>query len=342
MHALITGVTGQDGAYLSALLLGEGYQVTGTSPRRSSDNSNLRRLMEVGALENHKFKYDTMDVTCASSVDAMITSQHFDVIYNLAAQSYVAESFVSPLATTQINYNGVLNLLESIKKFSRETRFYQASTSEMFGLVDCEAQNEDTKFHPRSPYGVAKCAAHYAVQNYREAYGMYACSGILFNHESPHRGIEFVTRKITDGVAKIVSKQRMDISLGTLDSQRDWGHARDYVRAMHMMMTQDRPEDFVIATGVTHSVRDVLEIAFSHVGLDYRDYVEQDARYMRPSDVPILCGDPSKARSKLGWEPTVDFEDMIKEMVDFDLFRHNVDPLKYFLTGGSADAAANR
>ena len=341
MHALITGVTGQDGAYLTALLLGEGYKVTGTSPRRSSDNSNLRRLAEVGALENHNFKYDTVDVTCASSVDAMITSQHFDVVYNLAAQSFVQESFVSPVATTQINYVGVINLLESIKKFSRDTRFYQASTSEMFGLVDCEAQNEETKFHPRSPYGVAKTAAHYAVQNYREAYGMYACSGILFNHESPHRGIEFVTRKITDGVAQIVAKQRMDIVLGNLDAQRDWGHARDYVRAMHLMMTQSRPKDYVIATGITHSVRDVLTTAFSHVNLEYQQYVQNDPRYMRPSDVPILCGDSSKARKELGWEPTVTFEDMIKEMVDFDLFRYNVDPLRYFLSGGE-DAAANR
>jgi GDPmannose 4,6-dehydratase len=334
MRALITGVTGQDGAYLTALLLAEGYDVVGTSPRRSSDGANLQRLYDVGAFDNHKFTYEMLDVTCSSSVESMLSSRQFDAVYNLAAQSFVKESFASPIATTTINYIGALNILESIKRHSRDTRFYQASTSEMFGLVSCESQNEDTPFHPRSPYAVAKAAAHYAVQNYREAYGMYACSGILFNHESPHRGIEFVTRKITDGVAQIVCGKRMDITLGNIDAKRDWGSARDYVNAMYLMMTQSRPKDYVIATGVAHSVREVLEVAFGRVNLDWKNYVHQDSRFLRPSDVPILCGDATRAQEELGWRTTTNFRTMIEEMVDYDLQRYNVDPLKLMLNGG--------
>lgn len=333
MRVLITGCTGQDGAYLAELLLAQGHHVVGTSPRRSGDGCNLSNLQALGVLNNPNFGYDTLDVTCSSSVDNLIESCGYDEVYNFAAQSFVAESFKSPGATAQINYIGVLNLLESIRRHSRDTRLYQASTSEMFGLVNCEAQNETTPFHPRSPYAVAKVAAHYAVQNYREAYGMYACSGILFNHESPFRGLEFVTRKITDGVAQIVAGKRMHLYLGDLEAQRDWGDARDYVRAMTLMLRQDRPDDFVIATGITHSVRDVLRVAFEHVNLDYHEYVERDERYMRPSDVPVLRGDATKARDVLGWEPSNTFEKLITEMTAYDLQRHGVDPIKLFLEG---------
>lgn len=331
MRILITGCTGQDGAYLSELLLSEGHQVVGTSPRRSSDDANLDRLHLVGALDKPTFDYDTLDVTCSASVDRRISSGGFDEVYNLAAQSFVLESFKSPIATAQINYIGVLNLLDSIRRHSPTTRFYQASTSEMFGLVNCEAQNEATPFHPRSPYGVSKVAAHYAVQNYREAYGMYACSGILFNHESPLRGLEFITRKITDGVARIVANKAPHLYLGNLEAQRDWGDARDYVRGMTLMLRQDKPKDFVLATGITHSVRDVLRVAFSHVNLDYREYVKQDARYMRPSEVPILCGDASYAKTELAWQPEYEFNELITEMVVYDLQRHGIDPVKLFL-----------
>jgi GDPmannose 4,6-dehydratase len=327
MHALITGCTGQDGAYLSQLLLSKGFKVTGTSPRRSDDGRSLWRLDELGVLQHENFKHEALDITCSAAVNTAIVNNCYDQVYNLAAQSFVKESFVSPTATTQINYVGVLNLLEAIRKWSPYTCFYQASTSEMFGTADDYIQSEVTPFHPRSPYAIAKAAAHYATQMYREAYDIYACSGILFNHESPYRGIEFVTRKITDGAAQVFAGKQEHITLGNIDTQRDWGHARDYVRAMNMMLENDEPEDFVIATGQAHSIKDVLNIAFNHVGLDYRDHLKQDIKFMRPSDVPKLCGNAGKARAKLDWEPQILFQTMIEEMVDYDLQRHDIDPI---------------
>jgi len=328
MHALITGVTGQDGAYLTQLLLSRGYKVVGTSPRRSDDKRSLWRLDAIGALDNPNFSFETLDVTCSSSVNTAIREGQFEQVYNLAAQSFVAESFKSPIATSTINYMGVLHLLEAIRVNSPHTRFYQASTSEMFGLVNCEHQSEETPFHPRSPYAVAKAAAHYCVQNYREAYGLYACCGILFNHESPLRGIEFVTRKITDGIARIVTGKADSITLGNIDASRDWGHAQDYVRAMNLMLERDVADDFVIATGVPHTVRYLLRIAFAYMGLDYEQYVKQDERYMRPSEVPLLCGDAKKARDALQWAPVHTFEDMIIEMLIYDLQRHGYDQVE--------------
>jgi len=333
MRALITGVTGQDGAYLAQLLLSNDYDVVGVSPRRSDDGKNMWRLDSLGVTEHPRYTHETCDITCSASVTSLFTRYDFDYAYNLAAQSFVAESFRSPFATSQINYFGVLNILEAIRQISRETRFYQASTSEMFGLVYVDGQNEETPFHPRSPYGVAKAAAHYLVQNYREAYGLFACCGILFNHESPLRGLEFVTRKITDGVARIVSGKSQVLRLGNMDALRDWGYAPDYVRGMYMMLQHGEPDDYVLATGVTHSVRDVVDIAFGVVGLDPDEFIEQDLEYMRPSDVPLLCGDASKAKRVLGWTPTVDFESMIREMVHFDLQRHGYDILTELARG---------
>lgn len=336
MRVLITGVTGQDGAYLSHLLLSRGYKVTGTSPRRSDDGKSLWRLRDMGVLDNPNFTHDVLDVTCSTSVNnILLGSKHpFDQVYNLAAQSFVAESFNSPIATTTIGYLGVLNLLECIRNATPTTRFYQASTSEMFGLVTDNIQNELSRFHPRSPYATAKAAAHYAVQQYREAYGIFACSGILFNHESPFRGIEFVTRKITDGLAQIVAGKAEHITLGNLDTRRDWGHASDYVRAMNLMLEAEEPEDYVVATGVSHSIDDVLRVAFSHLGMDHTPYIKQDERYMRPSEVPALLGDATRAREKLAWAPVITFENMICEMVDFDLFRHGVDPIELLAERG--------
>jgi len=343
MRALITGCTGQDAAYLSAHLLSRGYKVVGTSPRRSDDGKNMWRLQEVGALDHPNFEYQPLDVTCAASVTRAVAENQFDQIYNLAAQSFVKESFDSPIATAHINYIGVLNLLEAIRQHSPDSHFYQASTSEMFGLVNAERQDESTPFHPRSPYGVAKAAAHYAVQNYREAHDLYCCSGILFNHESPLRGIEFVTRKITDGVAAIVAGDREFITLGNTEALRDWGHAADYVRAMNLMLEQDEPDDFVIATGETHSVQQFIDLAFAVAGLDAVDYIKQDERYMRPAEVPMLRGDATKARDKLGWAPYITFNDLVYDMMINDLHRHGIDYVALISeSGGLQHAATNR
>lgn len=344
MRALITGCTGQDGAYLSALLLEHGYNVTGSSPRRSADDKNLWRLRTKNAgtyrsvLDHPNFEFVSLDVTCSASVNNVIGSYDYDEIYNLAAQSFVAESFKSPAATAAINYIGVLNLLEAVRTLSPLSRFYQASTSEMFGRVNVGAQNEFTPFHPRSPYATAKAAAHHAVVNYREAYGLLASCGILFNHESPLRGIEFVTRKITDGAAQIVAGKRDSLLLGNMDSRRDWGHAEDYTYAMYLMMQQELPDDYVIATGKAHSVRDAVNFVFERVGLDPHERVSQDPRFSRPSDVPFLCGNADKAREKLGWKPTHTFEDMMYEMLSIDLQRHCVDPIQLIATGGMSVA----
>jgi len=330
MKALITGITGQDGGYLASLLLSKGYSVDGASPRRSSDN--LWRLKELGLVENENtidnFELIPLDVTCSASVNNVVAKGDYDEIYNLAAQSFVVESFSSPTATFNINAHGVIHLLEAIRVHSPRSKFYQASTSEMFGLVNVDGQNESTPFHPRSPYGVAKAAAHYAVQNYREAYGLHASCGILFNHESPLRGIEFVTRKVTNGVARIVAEKQEHLYLGNMSASRDWGHAIDYVNGMYLMLQQDEPDDYVLATGETHTVEEMVNIAFNAVDLDWKNYIKQDERYMRPSDVPLLCGDASKARSKLNWNHSFSFVELITQMIHYDLWRNEVDPLK--------------
>ena len=320
MKALITGVTGQDAAYLAELLLSKGYEVHG-GYRRSASGS-FWRLEELGL----PIELIPLDVTCAASV-TNIVMEGYDEIYNLAAQSFVEESFRSPTSTFHINALGPIHFLEAIRLHSPDTRFYQASTSEMFGLVNVEAQNETTVFHPRSPYGVAKAAAHYAVGNYREAYGLHASCGILFNHESPLRGIEFVTRKVTDGIAQIIAGKTDKLFLGNMDAYRDWGHARDYVEGMWLMLQQEVPDDYVLATGKKHSVREMVRYAFNRHGIDYTDHVHIDERFMRPSDVPLLLGDATKAKS-IGWEAKYDFYELIDEMLDSDLERHGVSKLR--------------
>jgi len=320
-RALITGITGQDGAYLSKLLLSEGYQVHGLVRRKA--DANFWRLDEMQIKD--KIIFHTGDVTDLASICHVVSTVDPSEVYNLAAQSFVAASFDTPLSTFEINAVGTLNLLEAIRLHSSKyCRFYQASTSEMFGLADLEGQNEDTPFHPRSPYGVAKLAAHWATINYRETYGLYACAGILFNHESPYRGIEFVTRKITNGVARIAAGLDTHINLGNIDAIRDWGHAADYVQAMHMMLQRNQPDDYVIATGESHTVREVCEIAFDYIGHDYRNCVVIDDKLYRPCEVPILKGDPTKAKVKLGWEPTYTFERLIVDMLDADLSRYGL------------------
>lgn len=314
-RALITGITGQDGAYLAQFLMSLGYEVDGAF-RRSASGS-FWRLDELGIKPN----LIPMDITCSASVNNVIKTG-YDEIYNLAAQSFVKESFDSPISTFNTNALGPINILEAVRTHSPEARFYQASTSEMFGLVNVDSQDEETPFHPRSPYGVAKCAAHYATVNYREAYGIKASCGILFNHESPLRGIEFVTRKVTEGVARIKAGLQDKLYLGNMDAYRDWGHAKDYVKGMWLML-QNEPDDYVLATGETYTVRHMVDYAFNIMDLDYRDYVEMDERFMRPSDVPLLCGNPSKAEKDLKWERAYNFYDLIEEMVTKDYERIN-------------------
>ncbi len=313
MKALITGITGQDGSYLADLLLAKGYQVCGMVRRSSTETferiGHIRdRLQLVQA--------DLLDPT--SLVQALREVRPAE-IYNLAAQSFVPTSWSQPVLTGEFTGLGVVRMLEAVREVCPEARFYQASSSEMFGKVREVPQNELTAFHPRSPYAVAKTFGHYITVNYRESYGLFAVSGILFNHESPRRGREFVTRKISDGVARIKLGLARELRLGTLDAQRDWGYAGDYVRAMWSMLQQATPEDFVIATGQTHSVRQFLEIAFDHVQLHWQDYVVQDPRFLRPAEVDQLVGDATKAREKLGWKPTVPFEELVRMMVDADL-----------------------
>lgn len=350
MKALITGITGQDGAYLASFLLHKGYEVVGIAPRRASPN--YWRLEELGLIDDEQFVENFSvhhnDITCPASVTSLIEEGQFDEIYNLAAQSFVTESFNSPVSTFNINSIGVLHLLEAIRRHSHKSKFYQASTSEMFGLVDVEGQNEKTTFHPRSPYGVAKAAAHYAVQNYREAYGLHASCGILFNHESPLRGEEFVTRKVTKAVARIVVEKQDKLYLGNTTAKRDWGHAVDYVYGMWLMLQQNEPDDYVLATGETHTVQDMVNIAFNRVGLDSKNYVvSDDLSLHRPSDIPLLCGDASKAHEILGWYPSVNLEALIHQMVDADLSRENVDVIKMLaetgtIRGETFNATANR
>lgn len=315
--ALITGITGQDGAYLSQLLLQKGYQVYGILARRSSDT--LWRLRELG-IENEVRLIDG-DLTDLSSLIRALETSRATEVYNLGAQSFVGSSWQQPLLTAQVDGVGALNVLEAVRIVNRDARFYQASTSEMFGLIQAEMQDETTPFYPRSPYGVAKLMAHWATVNYRESHGMHASSGILFNHESPLRGIEFVTRKVTDGVARIKLGMADELRLGNIDAKRDWGFAGDYVEAMWLMTQQAEADDYVVATGQTTTVRDMCAIAFGHVGLDMNDYIRIDERYMRPAEVDVLLGNPAKAKAKLGWAPKTSLQELITMMVEADLRR---------------------
>lgn len=329
-RALITGVTGQDGSYLAELLLEKGYQVYGLMRRKSK--------LEYGNVEHIKDKITIIygDVTDPISVINAMKQSQADEVYNLAAQSFVGTSWEQPLATAHIDALGVTNVLEAIRMVKPEAKFYQASTSEMFGLVQEVPQKETTPFYPRSPYGVAKLYGHWITKNYRESYNLYACSGILFNHESERRGKEFVTRKITDAVARIKLGLQDKVELGNMDSKRDWGHAKDYVEAMWLMLQQDEPDDYVVATGETYKVREFVELSFKYVGIEIewqgegvdevgidkatgKTVVAINPQFFRPAEVELLLGDPTKAETKLGWERKVSFEELVKRMIETDL-----------------------
>ncbi|NLH06736.1 MAG: GDP-mannose 4,6-dehydratase [Chloroflexi bacterium] len=313
--ALITGITGQDGSYLAEFLLEKGYEVIGLVRRTSTVN-----FERIGHIQD-KIQIVSGDMLDETSLVHVIDEYRPDEGYNLAAQSFVQEAWRQPVFTGEVTARGVTRLLDAIRMVDRENkiRFYQASSSEMFGKVREVPQTENTPFYPRSPYGVAKVYGHWITVNYRESYGMHATSGILFNHESPRRGLEFVTRKVTDAVARIKLGLQDKVALGNLDARRDWGFAGDYVEAMWLMLQQDEPSDYVVATGETHSVQDLCEVAFSYVDLDWREHVVQDPRFMRPAEVDLLVGNPAKARARLGWEPRVSFEELIHMMVDADL-----------------------
>jgi GDPmannose 4,6-dehydratase len=319
--ALITGVTGQDGAYLAQLLLQKGYRVVGLLRRSASADVIGERLRWLGIADDVEMRDG--DLIDPSSLIRVVKDVAPDEVYNLAAQSFVATSWQQPLLTGTVTGMGAVAMLEALRLIDPGARFYQASSSEMFGLIQEPRQNERTPFYPRSPYAAAKLYAHWMTINYRESFGMFATSGILFNHESPLRGIEFVTRRITDGVARIKLGLAQELQLGNLEAKRDWGHARDYVRAMWLMLQQDKPDDYVVATGRTTSVRGFCELAFAHAGLDYRDHVVTRDALKRPSEVDVLLGDASKARQQLNWEPSVTLEDMVAEMVDADIARHS-------------------
>lgn len=315
--ALITGITGQDGAYLAELLLREGYRVIGAERRAST--RNRMRLDEFGITDDIEFA--DFDLSDQGNMVRVLQQYEPDEIYNLAAQSFVALSFEQPIMTSDVTAIGVTRLLESIRAVNPKIRFYQASTSEMFGKAQQVPQNEVTPFYPRSPYGVAKLYAHWTTVNYREAYDMYTCSGILFNHESPLRGVEFVTRKITLGVARIKAGLQHELRLGNLEAKRDWGYAGDYVEGMRLMLQQDEPADYILATGESRTVGEFVEVAFQAVGLNWRDYVVIDPAFVRPAEVDMLLGDASKARKLLGWEPRIAFTDLVMLMVEADLER---------------------
>jgi GDPmannose 4,6-dehydratase len=311
--ALITGITGQDGSYLAELLLDKGYRVCGVVRRASTENfqriEHLRDRVEL-------YQADLLDQT---SLAAVLDRVRPDEVYNLAAMSFVPTSWQQPVLTAEFTAVGVTRLLDALRQACPAARFYQASSSEMFGKVRQTPQTERTPFHPRSPYGVAKVYGHFIIVNYRESYGMYCCSGILFNHESPRRGLEFVTRKISEGVARIKLGLADELRLGNLDARRDWGFAGDYVEAMWRMLQQDRPDDYVVCSGQTHRVQEFVEIAFAHVGLDWQRYVVIDPAFYRPAEVDLLRGDPTRARRVLGWHPSVNFEELVTLMVDADL-----------------------
>jgi GDPmannose 4,6-dehydratase len=320
-HALITGITGQDGSYLAKFLLSKGYKVFGLVRRSSTAENNELRLKWLG-IANDVQLIDG-DLTDLSSLIRAFKEAKPTEVYNLAAQSFVKSSWQTPILTGNVTGLGVCNILEALRFEYPAARFYQASSSEMFGLIQEQIQSETTPFYPRSPYGIAKLYGHWITINYRESFGLHASSGILFNHESPLRGIEFVTRKVTNGVAQIKLGLAKKLKLGNIDVQRDWGHASDYVRAMWLMLQQPKPDDYVIATGRAVSVRDMCRIAFSHVGLEMEKHVEIDPNLFRPAEVELLLGNPAKAKAKLGWEPSVSLEEMIREMVDADLQRLN-------------------
>ncbi len=313
--AIITGITGQDGSYLAELLLEKGYRVYGIK-RRTSD-------LQFGNSDHLRNEIDFIyaDMTDESSLITAIQKVMPDEVYNLAAQSFVQTSWEQPILTANIDALGVTNILEAIRIIKPDTRFYQASTSEMFGKVQAVPQTETTPFYPRSPYGVAKLYGHWITINYRESYDIYGCSGILFNHESPRRGLEFVTRKVTDAAVRIKLGMQKELRMGNLDSKRDWGFAGDYVKAMWMMLQQDTPDDYVIATGETHSIKELLEVAFGALDMKYEDYVVIDPRFVRPAEVDLLLGSPEKAKRQMGWEPTVTFESLIHMMVEADMKR---------------------
>jgi GDPmannose 4,6-dehydratase len=326
--ALVTGITGQDGSYLAELLLAKGYEVHGMVRRSSTMNrGRIDHLQHAHPShgESSQFVLHYGDMTDSGGLNRLVKTVRPDEVYNLAAQSHVQVSFEQPEYTGDTDGLGATRLLEAIRTSGLKTRFYQASTSEMFGLAPAP-QSEQTKFHPRSPYAAAKVYAHWMTITYRDAHGLFACSGILFNHESPRRGENFVTRKVTRGVAAILADRTDSLFLGNLDARRDWGHARDYVEAMWLMLQQEAPADFVVATGRSRSVRDLVEVAFGAVGLDWTQHVKVDDAYMRPSDVPELLGDSSRAREVLGWSPKVSFEEMIREMLAHDIKAEGLNP----------------
>jgi len=316
-NALITGITGQDGAYLAKLLLTKGYRVTGVLARRATDTT--WRLTELGIREDVDLA--DADISDLSSIIRVIDSAKPDEYYNLAAQSFVATSWNQPLLTANATALSVAIALEALRLTNPKIRFYQASTSEMFGKVETQRQDESTPFHPRSPYGVAKLFGHWITINYRESFNLHASSGILFNHESPLRGIEFVTRKVSDGVARIKLGKQKELRLGNIDAKRDWGFAGDYVEAIWLMVQQGQPDDYVVATGRSTSVREMCEIAFAHVGLHYKDHVVIDQKFFRPAEVDVLLGHAAKATARLGWKPRTSLEDLIAMMVEADMRR---------------------
>ncbi len=311
--ALITGITGQDGSYMAELLLSKGYKVYGMVRRSSTEN--FERIEHL----RDRIELRQADLLDQLSIINLISETRPDELYNLAAQSFVPTSWEQPLLTAEFTALGVCRILEAIRLVDRGIKFYQASSSEMFGKVREVPQTEKTPFHPRSPYGVSKVYGHFLAINYRESYDLYACSGILFNHESPRRGLEFITRKISYGVARIKLGLDKEMRLGNLDSERDWGFAGDYVEAIWRMLQQEKADDYVIATGIKHSVRELADLAFSHVGLEYKDFVVMDKAFLRPAEVDHLLGDATKARAQLGWEPKVSFEELIRMMVEADL-----------------------
>ncbi len=313
--ALITGITGQDGSYLAEFLLEQGYQVVGLVRRTST--VNFQRIRHI----QKRLTLVSGDLLDQTSLIAALQEHRPQEVYNLAAQSFVPTSWNQPVFTGDVTGLGVTRILEAIRQVDPTIRFYQASTSEMFGKVRAVPQNETTPFYPRSPYGVAKVYGHWITINYRESYDLFACSGILFNHESPRRGLEFLPRKVSYGAALIKLGMARDLRLGNLEAKRDWGFAGDYVRSMWLMLQQDRPDDYVVGSGQTHSVRELCRVAFGHLGLDYEKYVKVDPRFFRPADVDLLVSDPSKAHKVLGWEPTVSFEDLVIMMVEADLKR---------------------
>lgn len=316
--ALITGITGQDGSYLAELLLKKDYEVYGIVRRSSS--SNFERIKHI----QDDLKLVQGDLLDQNSLIAAIEGSRPDEVYNLGAQSFVPTSWNQPVLTGEFTALGVTRILEAIRLVNKKIRFYQASSSEMFGKVAEVPQNEQTVFYPRSPYGVAKLYAHWITVNYRESYDLFCCSGILFNHESPRRGLEFVTKKVSNAVARIKMGLSNELRMGNLDAKRDWGFAGDFVEAMWLMLQQDEPEDYVISTDEAHSVKELVEVAFDHVGLNWKDYVVIDPKFVRPAEVDLLLGDSTKARNKLKWQPRLKFEELVKMMVDYDVERYKV------------------